>query len=232
MGNICYSSEIYHLDPKDIISLKDSDIKNNIEAKDEVIILIGSNKTYWNAQNDGTPDTLLRGRRIVEEAVKNGTEYIPARIAFVSHIAKYDFISPLIRVLRYRHKFYSSNIYHIDPFEIREKRIERNFRNAENAYRFSNPKYKMTKETRQKMYQDLVDSMRQNGYDDRFPLDIMLCRNMGIQDTLNQGHHRMSVAIDCKMHRVSVIFSAAGQAPKFLHPFFRIIAKLNLLFKQ
>ena len=79
------------------------------------------------------------------------------------------------------------------------------------------------------MYQQLKDSMSTHGYDDRFPLDIMLCRNFGIQDTLNQGHHRMGVAIDCNIQRVSVMFSAAGQAPRFLHPLFRVTARFNLV---
>ena len=90
----------------------------------------------------------------------------------------------------------------------------------------------MPESERKKLYRQLADSMRRNGYDDRFPLDIMLCRNLGIQDTLNQGHHRMGVAIDCNIQRVSVMFSAAGQAPRFLHPFFKIIARFNLWFKH
>ena len=45
-------------------------------------------------------------------------------------------------------------------------------------------------------------------------------------------HHRMGVAIDCNIQRVSVMFSAAGQAPRFLHPFFKIIARFNLWFKH
>ncbi len=81
------------------------------------------------------------------------------------------------------------------------------------------------------MYQQLKDSMSTHGYDDRFPLDIMLCRNFGIQDTLNQGHHRMGVAIDCNIQRVSVMFSAAGQAPRFLHPLFRVTPGLTLWFQ-
>lgn len=231
MTHICFSSEIYHLDPKDLIVLADSNTHLNVNCSDEVIVLIGE-KDLYDKTKPIIYDTLLKGRDIVKKAIKKNISFIPVRIAFVSRINRWDFLSPLIRVLRYKYKAYSSNIYHIDPFEIRELKIERSFRTPENAYQFSNPKYQMPEEERVKLYNQLKDSMQTKGYDDRFPLDIMLCRNLGIQDTLNQGHHRMGVAIDCNIHRVSVMFSAAGHAPKFLHPLFRLIAKFNLWFKH
>lgn len=231
MRHICYSSEVYHLDPQDLAVLADSPKSCKADCADKIVILIGE-KDIYDAQKPVIYDTLLKGRSLVEKAVADGRDFIPVRIAFISRTAAWDFVSPLIRVLRYKYKAYSSNIYHINPFEIRRLKIERSFRTPENAYQFSNPKYKMPESERKKLYRQLADSMRRNGYDDRFPLDIMLCRNLGIQDTLNQGHHRMGVAIDCNIQRVSVMFSAAGQAPRFLHPFFKIIARFNLWFKH
>ena len=231
MTHICFSSEIYHLDPKDLIILSNSKTNLQADCQDDVVVLIGERELY-NDTKPVIPDTLLKGRETIQKALAQNVDFIPVRIAFVSRINKYDFISPLVRVLRYKYKSYSSNIYHIDPFEIRELKIERNFRTPENAYQFSNPKYQISEDERKKLYNQLKESMQKNGYDDNFPLDIMLCRNLGIQDTLNQGHHRMGVAIDCNIHRVSVMFCAAGQAPKFLHPLFRLIAKFNLWFKH
>ena len=231
MTHICFSSEIYHLDPKDLIGLEDSNTHLTANCENDVVLLIGE-KNLYDKTKPIIYDTLLKGRDVIVKAVENNTPFIPVRIAFVSRISRWDFLSPLIRVLRYKYKAYSSNIYHIDPFEIRKLKIERSFRTPENAYQFSNPKYQMSEAERIKLYNQLKESMQTKGYDDRFPLDIMLCRNLGIQDTLNQGHHRMGVAIDCNIHRVSVMFSAAGQAPKFLHPLFRLIAKFNLWFKH
>lgn len=231
MTHICFSSEIYHLDPKDLIGLEDSNTHLTANCENDVVLLIGE-KDLYDKTKPIIYDTLLKGRDVIVKAVENNTPFIPVRIAFVSRISRWDFLSPLIRVLRYKYKAYSSNIYHIDPFEIRKLKIERSFRTPENAYQFSNPKYQMPETERIKLYTQLKESMQTKGYDDRFPLDIMLCRNLGIQDTLNQGHHRMGVAIDCNIHRVSVMFSAAGQAPKFLHPLFRLIAKFNLWFKH
>lgn len=122
MPNICYSSETYHLDPQDLFILKDSSLSDEVNVSDEVVLLIGHNP-IWIDKSTGTPDTLLKGRAVLEKAVADKVPYVPVRIAFIPQISRFDFISPLIRVLRYKHKFYSSNIYHIDPFEIRSKKL-------------------------------------------------------------------------------------------------------------
>lgn len=230
MCNICYSSELYDLDPRDIIILKDSELPVSADEKDEIIILIG-NTDLWDCAK-GSKDTLLKGREALERAIAANAEYIPVRIAFISRTAKFDFISPLIRVLRYKYNGYSSNYYHTNPQFIRDMKIERNIRTKENAYKFSNPKYKMTKETRSQYFDNLLKSIQENGFDDKFPIDIMLCRNFGIQDTVNQGHHRMAAALECGLTKISVRFCAAGQAPKLLHPLFKALAKINLLIKK
>lgn len=224
MLKIGLSSEVYRLDPRDLAVLEDS-LLSTEGLKDDVILLIGDEKKNIN-------DTLLTGREIVERAIMNGTDYIPVRVAFVPRTKKYDFISPLIRKLRYRYKSFSNNIYHTTPQDIRRLRIERSFRTKENAYTFTKKKYRLKSEVRNELYENLYNSMKKNGFDDRYPVEIMLCRNFGVQDTVDQGHHRMSVAIDCQTPRMAVRFGAAGQAPAFLQPLFKIIARINLLFKQ
>lgn len=231
MNKICYSSEVYGLAIEDILPLPDAGIAVDGLPADDVIILIGKRRLWLN-DIPVEPDRLLKGRAAVIKAQAEGKGYVPVRIAFESRIKPYDLISPMIRSLRYKYTLFSSNIYHMSPQEIRDKKIERSYRTAENAYRFSNPKYKMTDETRHNTYEELRRSMTEKGFDDRFPLDIMLCRNMGVKDTLNQGHHRMSVALECGLERVAVEFCAAGQAPEFLHGVCRLIAGFNLSFKH
>lgn len=231
MNRICYSSEVYGLAIDDLLKLPDSQTVITNIPSDKVILLIGKRRLWLN-DIPVVPDSLLKGREIVEKAAAEGEKYIPVRIAFESRIKSYDIVSPIVRALRYKYTLFSSNIYHMRPQEIRDKKLERNIRTPENAYKFSNPKYQMNEEERHNTYEELKKSMIQNGYDERFPLDIMLCRNMGIQDTLNQGHHRMSVAIECGLDQVAVEFCAAGQAPKILHPLCRLIADLNMSVKH
>ena len=54
---------------------------------------------------------------------------------------------------------------------------------------------------------------------------------MGIKDTVNQGHHRMGIALECRLPQVAVRFSAAGSAPKILQPLLKVIADINITLK-
>lgn len=224
MKNLCLSSEIYKLDIKDVIKLEDSTYAEQFKNRRKVIILMGD-------LEHGTQDTLLCGRAVLEKAVKNKKTYIGAQIAFVTKIKKYDLITPFIKKMRGKYKICSSNIYHIDPKEIRRLKIERSFRDKKSAYAFTNPRYRRTERERLQRYEALYDSMK-NGFDDNYPIDITLLRMLGIKDTVNNGHHRMGIALECGLPQVSVRFSAAGQAPRLLHPLLRIIANIAIRIKQ
>ena len=223
MNDLCFSSELYPVSPADIEILEDAALPETKKFKDRIVVLIGNSKT-------GETDKLLCGREIINKAVANGKTYIRVRFAFVSQINRFDILSVFIKPLRLRHKIESSNIYHINPAEIRKLKIERNIRNKENAYALTNPKFYRPPEERDRMYKELFASM-QKGYDDKYPLDIMLLRMMGIKDTVNQGHHRMGIAMELKLPLVAVRFSAAGGAPRFLHPLLKIIADINIRLK-
>lgn len=225
---LAYSSEIYEIETKDVANLPYQ--KEETSVCDEIIIKIGNNPTYKNRTK--YKDVLIKGFDAVQKALRNKQKYIKVRIAFKPGNAKFDFISPLIRVLRYKIRTYGSNTYHLSPQFIRNAKLERNIRTAENAYSFSNPLYHLDEKSRKQAYKKLYNSMQKKGFDDKYPLDIMVCRNMGVKDTLNQGHHRMSVALDLGLKKVGVIFSSAGAAPQWLHPLFLLIAKMNMFFKR
>ncbi len=218
MNKICLSSELYKVSINDIKNLDDCENKYNKNTNNEVIVLIGKK------------DTLLAGRQIVEEAIKNNIEFVPVRIAFVSVIKDYDFVSPFIRSLRMKNRVFSSNVYHVPPKEIRKIKIERNIRTAKNAYIFTNPKFYFAEDERKKQYSELYNSMKK-GYNDEFPLDVMLLRMMGVKDTINQGHHRMGIAIEHNLPYVTIRFAGSGEAPKILKPLLKIIAKININLK-
>ena len=87
MPNICYSSETYHLDPQDLFILKDSLLSDEVNVSDEVVLLIGHNP-IWIDKSTGTPDTLLKGRAVLEKAVADKVPYVPVRIAFIPKISR------------------------------------------------------------------------------------------------------------------------------------------------
>ncbi|MBP5399811.1 MAG: hypothetical protein J6Y53_05300 [Alphaproteobacteria bacterium] len=219
MNNFCISSETYNIELADIIALNDADLP--YESKGKVVVLLRRNQ----------PDSLLSGRKILEKAKKENKKYISVRIAFVSEICAYNFFCIFIRPLRKKYQYWSSNIYHMNPAEIRKMKIERSFRSKENAYTFTNPLYRRTDEERMARYEKLYNSM-ENGYDDTYPIEIMLLRMMGVKDTVNNGHHRLGIALECGLDRVAINFKVIGQAPRILKPVFKFCANLTMKFKQ
>ncbi len=224
MAKLCLSSETYKIDIKDIAVLADSDL--NIQYKNSKIpvVLLGDT-------DKGTTDSLLCGRNLVEQALNSQQKYIAVKIAFVTKIKPYNIITPFIKRYYTKYKFWSSNIYHMDPLEIRRLKIERSFRDKDSAYTFSNPLYRFSESERKERYENLYNSMK-NGYDDNYPIDIMLLRMLGIKDTVNNGHHRMGIAVECELPQIAVQFSAAGSAPSLLRPILRIIAAISMRIKQ
>lgn len=224
MANLCLSSETYKIDVKDIAVLADSDISAQYEKRKTVVVLMGD-------IDRGTQDTLLCGRELVKRAINDGQKYVDVKIAFVTRIKPYDVITPFIKRYYGKYKFWSSNIYHMDPLEIRRLKIERSFRDKNSAYTFSNPLYRFSESERKARYENLYNSMK-NGYDDTYPIDIMLLRMLGIKDTVNNGHHRMGIAVECGLPQIAVRFSAAGSAPFPLRPLLRVIARISMRLKQ
>ena len=219
MKNLCISSETYKLELDDIIALQD--FEHEYKTQKEVVVLLRKNQ----------PDCLLCGRNLLEEAQKNGEVYINVKIAFITQIKPYDFVSMFIRPLRFKHQFWSSNVYHMSPFEIRRMKIERCFRDKNTAYTFTNPLYRRTDAERLERYEKLYKSISK-GYDDKYPIEIMPLRMLGVKDTVNNGHHRIAIALDCGLDRIAVNFKVIGKAPKLLAPIFRVFAGWAIKIKQ
>lgn len=219
MKNLCLSSETYNIELNDILVLPDANIP--FATEDHVVVLLRKNQ----------PDTLLCGRSYVEQAKQNNQKYIGVRIAFSPEIKPYDFISVFVRPLRKKYQYWSSNIYHMDPAEIRKMKIERSFRTKENAYTFTNPIYRRTDEERIARYENLYNSIKK-GYNDKYPIEIMPLRMVGVKDTVNNGHHRLGIAIECGLNRVAVNFKVIGQAPRILRPLCKLCANLTMKLKQ
>mgnify|MGYP000366200893 CR=1 FL=1 len=72
-----FSSEIYPLETADIALLSDA-ADTGIDTdkfSDEIIVLLGDVKT-------GVDDRLLKGRRLVNEALQEGVEKVKVKLAF------------------------------------------------------------------------------------------------------------------------------------------------------
>lgn len=206
-NRIGYSSELYEIDPADLLLLPDSP-DNLTQCQDEIIVLLGN-------KDLGRKDTLIRGRNKVKSALNNGISYIPVRFAFQSTIPDWNWLPLFIKKFRYPYKFFSTNIYHLRASRIRELKLERGIRTKANAYAITNKKWAIPEAQRIQKYNQLLSSLK-NGFDDNYPISIMLCRKYGCKDCVDNGHHRLGICIEAGIDRIATNFIAAGSLPHFL----------------
>lgn len=201
--HIGWSSQVYPLEVADVAALPDyagESIPDVALPKDEVIAYI---------RPDG-PDVLLRGRAIVTARCEEGPRAIVrVRFVFKPKAAKWNLFACWIRVIRNRYRYHGTARYHISPQAIREMGLERKIRSVEN------PQQRSGRDRAADM-RKLLESLRTNGFDDTKPIHITFCRSFGTQDSLRQGHHRVSACLDCGIDRMAVFFSAAGALPRVL----------------
>ena len=75
MRHICYSSEVYHLDPRDLAVLADSPKSCKADCADKVVILIGEKDIYDAQKPLPTAGTLFRSALPLSPERQHGTLY-------------------------------------------------------------------------------------------------------------------------------------------------------------
>ncbi|PLY00273.1 MAG: hypothetical protein C0622_09180 [Desulfuromonas sp.] len=218
------SSETYALAPADLINLPAAPAEELqlLNCRDEIIIRIGNSKR-------DEVDALLKGRKAVEDALTEGIDYIPVRIAFHSGVPERLAFLSAFKSFRKKNKYKGTGVYHMSAREVRLMNIERAIRSRNNAYGFRDPKRRPEEDERLLKYQRLVDSLTLNGYDDNEPIRIMVCRSFGLLDSLNQGHHRVSAALEAGIDRIAVTFWAVAKPPIWMTWLLILPAKLKKL---
>ena len=104
----------------------------------------------------------------------------------------------------------SSKVYHISPIYLRNLRIEvsggrRMRRDRDNAYDGKEEVQGWTREQKERRYDTLKESIRQEGFNEEFPIVIMLRRENN-EDKLFEGHHRLNIAIELGLATIPVRF--------------------------
>ena len=104
----------------------------------------------------------------------------------------------------------SSEVYHISPLYLRNLGMERSGRGGigrhrDNAYDGKEETKDLTREEKEARYDTLYKSIENEGFNEEFPILIMLRReNNG--DKLFEGHHRLNIAIELGLETVPVRF--------------------------
>ena len=192
--HIGWSSNAYPLEADDLLRLPDAaadDFPPEALPTDAVIVGI---------RPDG-PDALVRGR----SGLSSGRT-VPVRIVFRPSIPKWNLPATVVRVLRNRWRYHGTGVYHMAPSALRALHVERALRTL------ANPQRRGKCDRTEKMNR-LAASLRERGFDDSRPVNVQVCRVGGVNDSLHQGHHRISACIELGVPRIAVRFSAAGALP-------------------
>ena len=104
----------------------------------------------------------------------------------------------------------SSRVYHIAPNYLRNLGMERYGaggvgRNRHNCYEGKEETKHLTREQKEERYDSLKESIEDNGFNEEFPILIMLRREGG-EDQIFEGHHRLNISIELGIETVPVRF--------------------------
>ena len=99
----------------------------------------------------------------------------------------------------------SSNVYWIDPKELRGLGVEKYDKNRDNAFKSHWEWKDKTQEERAGVYDLLKNIIKRKGFDPHNPIEVLLNRHDN-QDKLWQGHHRLAIAIELGLDKVPVRF--------------------------
>ncbi len=191
-----WSSLVYPLEAADFADVpdySDEPIPERELPQDRVILLI----------RPGRPDALVRGR---EEIARHAGGVVDVRVVFEPSVARWNLLGSLVRVFRNRYRYHGTHVYHISAKAVRSMKLERAIRTVQNPHGRKGV-------DRVACMVRLAESLKQEGYRDDKPIVVMLCRSGGTEDSLRQGHHRVSACLACGVDRMAMEFSAAGVAP-------------------
>ena len=78
-------------------------------------------------------------------------------------------------------------------------------RDRDNAYGGHDEFTRLTREQKEAKYDTLKESIRHKGFNEEFPIIIML-RQVDGEDQIFQGHHRLNIAIELGLATVPIRF--------------------------
>ena len=104
----------------------------------------------------------------------------------------------------------SSKVYHISPLYLRNLRVEvsgglARRRTRDNAYDGKEEVQGWTRKQKERRYDTLKESIEKEGFNEEFPIVIMLRRENN-EDKLFEGHHRLNIAIELGLATIPVRF--------------------------
>ncbi|MCM1324582.1 MAG: ParB N-terminal domain-containing protein [Acetobacter sp.] len=202
---LAYSSDIYLIKTTELQQLPQSATPE--DAK-EIIVLLDAEKG----------DTLMSG---INEVQTSAEEYLPVRLAYQSYPKCKSFFINLIKTIKRKHYITSPRAYTVPLQCLYANQVLRGERTAANAYEWTNKRWQMSAEEKQKRWDDLYNSLKTKGFDRKDPILLVLNRCLGVKDQIFQGHHRLGICKELGITEVSVSFWAVHRSFDWLKLFVR-----------
>lgn len=202
---LAFSSDIYLIKTAELKNLPRAE---NAEETGEIILLLGGKKG----------DGLLSGKKAVDSSTET---FLPVRLAYHSYPKHKSFFINLFKKIKRKHYIVSPNVYTVPLKCLYENHVLRGERTATNAYEWSNKRWQMSAEEKQKRWDDLYNSLKTKGFDPKDPILLVLNRSMGVKDQIFQGHHRLGICKELGISEVSVSFWAVHRSFDWLKLFVR-----------
>jgi hypothetical protein len=206
MNYLSFSSEIYCIKSEELKKLDRLQGFENIKFSEVVILLdeINGNKIIANFD-------------ILDDV--GDEEFIKTRVAYHTFNPFVGFLITLIKPIK--RKFYTRNeqSFTVSFDKLLDAKLTRGERNRENAYQWTNKKWKISREDAAKKYEELYNSLKENGYDKKSPMFVMLNRKLGVKDQILQGHHRIGICKELGLKTVNVAFWTVPTSLEFFKIF-------------
>ncbi|MBR5599104.1 MAG: ParB N-terminal domain-containing protein [Alphaproteobacteria bacterium] len=199
MNYQCLSSDIYHIKA---VSLKKLEIKDNIYKKNsklsgfDAVIFIDNDKVF-----------LVDGKDIVKNS--KDEDFIVTRIMYKSFNPLIGFFITLIKPIKRKYYVRNNMSFRVRFDKLLDANLTRGERNKENAYQWTNKRWQISQEEAKKRYEDLYNSIKNNGYDENSPMIVTLNRKFGVKDQILQGHHRIGICKELNVDEVNICFWTA-----------------------
>jgi hypothetical protein len=211
MKRVVRSSELYFI--------RGADLKNLAQESVDILPDCPSDCVVIKLNNDGKV-VLAAHKELLD--VAQDEDYVKTYVIYETYPAILCLLINLIKPIKRRFYIRSRQPLRARLSDILNAGLPRGERNADNAYQLNNKRYHVNFEEAQIMYNELRDSLKENGYDFSNPMFVMLNRKFGAKDQLLQGHHRIGLCKELKIEDISIAFWAAPATYSFFRKFIRL----------
>ena len=206
MKKLCYSSDLYYIRVSDLLALNDAEVNIGNSKDLEAGILVNKDtcKLCFNR------DYLLQ---------KDKNDFVKTRVFYYSYPLFIGFLINFVKKFKRKSWVMNDMSFRVLFDELIDANLTRCDRTRENAYDWTSKRWRMSREQANKRYNDLYKSLKENGYDEKYPMIVLINRKLGVKDQIYQGHHRSGICKEVGIKEVNICFGLNPMSFDFLRLF-------------